>query len=544
MNDELLSVLEHIEREKGIKKEVLFQAIEAALISAARKVLGKKDTEGITAKIDHETCEIKIYNGDEEIRSAEFGRISAQTAKQVIIQKIREAERDVIFEDYTERIGTLVSGNVHRFERGAIVVDLGKTEAVLPRREQCQKERYRQGERIRGYILRVERTPKGPEIVLSRTHPGLVKRLFEIEVPEISDGIVEIKGIAREAGERSKIAVSSKEEKVDAVGACVGMRGSRVKNVVKELYGERVDIVRWNSEIKEFVKAAISPAEVAEVRIDTDTNRIELMVENDQLSLAIGKHGQNVRLASKLVGCEIDIRSKVDAKEKEALAKKLNLSKLAGVGKKTAEDLKKAGFDTVPKIAAAKAAELLGVPGVGAKTAEKLVASAKEMIADISKKMESIKQARREQDQKEKVEEAAKEIAEAEKAEEAAKEVIEAEKAEEATKEDGEAEKTEEATKEDGEAEKTEEVVKEAAEEEKAEETTKEAAEEEKSEEVAKEDDETEKVKEAKKETKEPAIKKEPETEDEDEEPQKDAEADEKKDGDGDSPKDNDTKEE
>src|SRR3989338_3102103 len=244
MNEELIAVLEHIEREKGIDKELLFQAIESALVSAARKILGNKEAE-VTVSIDRDTAEIKIMSDGKEINSAEFGRIAAQTAKQVIIQKIREAERDIVLEDYQKRINSITSGSVHRFEKGDIIIDLGKTEAILPRSQQCPRERYKQGDRIRAYIMEVSKTAHGPQITLSRSDAAFVRKLFEIEVPEITEGIVEVKAIAREAGERTKLAVWSKDEKVDAVGACVGMRGSRVKDIVRELHGERVDIVRW-----------------------------------------------------------------------------------------------------------------------------------------------------------------------------------------------------------------------------------------------------------------------------------------------------------
>ncbi|MFA5500965.1 MAG: transcription termination factor NusA, partial [Candidatus Omnitrophota bacterium] len=290
MNEELLTILDHIEREKGIDKELLFKAIESALASAAKKIIGNKEAE-VEAVIDRQTGEISIMSEGKSIKSAEFGRIAAQTAKQVIIQKIREAERDIVLEDYTKRIGTIVNGSVHRFEKGDIIIDLGKTEAVLPRAQQSQGERYKQGDRIRAYILEVNKTAHGPQIILTRSDTAFVKKLFEIEVPEIMDGIVEIRSIAREPGERTKIAVWSKDEKVDAVGACVGMRGSRVKDIVNELRGERVDIVRWSDDTKEYVKAALSPAEPLEITIDKANKRAAVTVADDQLSIGIGKHG-------------------------------------------------------------------------------------------------------------------------------------------------------------------------------------------------------------------------------------------------------------
>ena len=398
MNEELLTVLEHIEREKGISKEYLFAAIESALASAAKKILGNKEAD-VTAVIDRKTGEIKMLSEGKEIKSAEFGRIAAQTAKQVIIQKIREAERDIIHDDYQKRVGTIASGSVHRFEKGDIVVDLGKTEGILPRSQQCPKERYKQGDRVRSYILEVSKTSHGPQVVLSRSDAMFVKKLFEIEVPEIIEGIVEIRAIVREAGDRTKIAVFSKDEKVDPVGACVGMRGSRVKDIVRELQGERVDIVRWSDDLKEYVKAALNPVEITEMKIDKTNKKISLVVPDDQLSMGIGRHGQNIRLASKLIGWDIDIRGK-EAKSKEALeaasrelgggtvetaetgdaksaAGGTSVSELEGVGPKTAKALSAAGYDTVEKIKGVSVEDLTKIDGVGPKTAEKIIKSAK-----------------------------------------------------------------------------------------------------------------------------------------------------------------------
>ncbi|MFC1576135.1 transcription termination factor NusA [Candidatus Omnitrophota bacterium] len=398
MNSEILTILDSIEREKGIPKEVLFEAIELALVSAAKKIVGKDETD-ITVTIDRESGQIKVKDGKKPIESSEFGRIAAQTAKQVIMQKIREAEREIIFDDYHKRVGAIVTGSVHRFERGNIVVNLGKTEAILPKSQQCHSERYKQGERIRAFVLEVTKTNRGPQIVLSRTSVTFVKKLFEQEVPEITEAIVEIKEIAREPGERTKMAVHSKDEKVDPVGACVGMRGNRVKDIVKELHGEKIDIVRWNSDITEYLKAAISPAEVSELRIDKERKSIEVVVKTDQLSIAIGKHGQNVRLASKLVGWELDIRpeeeetgekksaaklaaeAKLGEKPKKKVKKVASVKSLDGVGKKAETTLIAAGLDTVEKIAASTVEILAKLEGIGKKTAEKIIASAKEKEA-------------------------------------------------------------------------------------------------------------------------------------------------------------------
>jgi transcription termination/antitermination protein NusA len=382
MNGELLSVLEHIEREKGISRDILIDAVESALLSAARKVIGQKDEEDISVKMDPETGEIKVFAAGKEIKSAEFGRIAAQTAKQVIIQKIREAERDVIFEEFHTRKGTIVTGGVHRFEKGNIIVDLGKVEAILPRSEILPRERYKQGERVRAYVTSVERTPKGSAVMLSRKDEGMIKRLFELEVPEITDGIVEIKSIAREPGDRTKIAVTSKEEKIDSVGACVGMRGQRVKNIVSELQGEKIDIVRYSDDIREYIKAALSPAEIAQIKVDKELKKAEVLVEDDQLSLAIGRHGQNVKLASRLVGYTIDVkgRSNLEEKQRAKQESELSISDLPGVGKKAEEALISAGYKTIDDIAKSTLDTLTEVKGIGKKTAEKILASAKELI--------------------------------------------------------------------------------------------------------------------------------------------------------------------
>lgn len=405
-NSELLSVLENIEREKGINKEYLFKAIESAMSSAAKKIIGSKEAD-VTAVIDRSTGVIRIISEGKELRSAELGRIAAQTAKQVIMQKIREAERDIIFDDYHKRVGSLTNGTVHRFEKGDIIIDLGKTEAVLPKSQQSPKDRYKQGDRVRAYVLEVNKTSHGPQIVLSRSDAAFVKKLFEIEVPEIADGIVEVKSVAREAGERTKFAVWSKDEKVDAVGACVGMRGQRVKDIVRELQGERVDIIRWSDDLKEYVKAAVAPAETSDIKIDKENKKIEVVVADDQLSIGIGKHGQNIRLASKLVGWEMDIRGKEDKVraifgEKtgaaqagssageveagtEAVAQgaqpenvNIGIKDLDGVGPKIERALITAGYDTVEKIKSLTIEDLVQVEGIGKKTAEKIVNSAKE----------------------------------------------------------------------------------------------------------------------------------------------------------------------
>ena len=321
MENELLTILEQLERDKGISKETLIEAVESAVVSAARKIWTVNKEEDIKVVLDRKTGKITAWAGQEEIHSSEFGRIAAQTAKQVVIQKIREAEKDVIFNEYNARIGQIISGAVYRFERGNIIVDLGKAEALIPRSEQSNKEEFRQGERIRAYLLEVRRDIRGPQIVLSRTNVNFVKRLFDLEVPEIYEGIIEIKAIARDPGERTKIAVFSKDEKIDCVGACVGMRGSRVKTIVTELHGEKIDIVRYSDDIKEYIQAALSPAEISQMQLISEEKRVNIIVDEDQLSLAIGKYGQNVRLASKLVGWELDIYSAKQWEEKHKASK-------------------------------------------------------------------------------------------------------------------------------------------------------------------------------------------------------------------------------
>jgi len=411
MSQELLAIIEQIEREKGIKKEVLVSAIESALLSAAKKVIDIKPEEELKIQLDMNTGKIRAFRNNEEITSLDFGRIAASTARQVIIQKMREAEKDVVFNEFQGRVGEIVSGTVYRFEKGNIVVDLlGKAEGVLLKREQSPKEEFKQGQRIRAYVVEVRKEARGAQIILSRTHPNLVKKLFELEVPEIYEGIVEIKSISRQAGERTKIAVWSKNEKVDSVGACVGMRGNRVRNIVNELQGEKIDIVRYNDDIREYTKAALSPAEVSEIKLDKEHQKATVIVADDQLSLAIGKHGQNVRLASRLIGWELDIRTKTQAavealglkeppkeaaaeekakvevqatdekkKKRKAKKKEASLEELPGVGEKTLGLLKESGIKTIDDILKAKAEGLTQIKGIGEKKAEKLIQEAKKL---------------------------------------------------------------------------------------------------------------------------------------------------------------------
>lgn len=403
---ELLNILEQLERDKGIKKEILIEAVESAVASSAKKLLTVDKDEEIKAVVNTKTGKLTVYAGEQEIRSSEFSRIAAQTAKQVIIQKIREAKKDVIFSEYQERIGEIISGSVYRFEKGNIIIDLGKTEAYIPKREQSSREDFRQGDRIRAYVLDVKRDNKGPQIILSRFRTNFIKRLFQLEVPEILEGIVEIKAISRDAGERTKISVYSKDEKIDSVGACVGMRGSRVKNIVMELQGEKIDIVRFSSDIKEYIQAALSPAEISQIQLHYDDKKANIIVADDQLSLAIGKRGQNVRLASQLVGWELDLFSfeqwrelqeQLEASEnfqgqekeqeegtdgQEAQSESTRISDLTGIGPKMVEQLQESGFDTLEKIAEAGAEDLTQVKGLGKIKAQKMIDEAIKMLKE------------------------------------------------------------------------------------------------------------------------------------------------------------------
>jgi N utilization substance protein A len=420
MSQELLAIIEQIEREKGIKKEVLIEAVESALLSATRKVIDIKPDEELRVKLDPVNGKIHAFRNNEEITSIDFGRIAASTARQVIIQKIREAEKDVVFNEFQTKVNEIVSGTVYRFEKGNIIVDLlGKAEGALLKREQSPKEEFRQGQRIRAYLLEVRKDPKGTQIILSRTHPNLVRKLFELEVPEIYEGIVEIKSISRQPGERTKISVSSKNERVDAKGACVGMRGNRVRNIVNELQGEKIDIVSFREDIREYIKESLSPAQVSEIKLDKENSKAEVIVADDQLSLAIGKHGQNVRLASRLIGWELDIRTKdtagkesrkpeaaaalkdeqvlkpakeqkkkktaakPDAALKTAKATAGLLADLPGVGQKAIANFKEAGINNLQDLLDCGIEGLVKIKGIGDKKAEKLISEAKKLTGKI-----------------------------------------------------------------------------------------------------------------------------------------------------------------
>jgi N utilization substance protein A len=305
MNQELLRHVDSISRDKNIDKESIFLDIEAALLSAARKFYGEVDD--VSAAIDRMTGDISVSKGGTLIDYREFGRIAAQTAKQVLIQKIRENERTSIYDEYAERKGQIITGSVARFEGGVLVVNLGRSEGFLPRSEQIPGETHNNGDRIRCLVLDVRDAGNQVKIILSRSHPDFIRRLFELEVPEVQERVIEVKALAREAGYRTKIAVTSIDTKVDAVGACVGVRGSRIKNIVDELGGEKIDIVRWNDSSQILITNSLKPAEIVETSLNFELNRATVVVKEDQLSLAIGKRGQNVRLAARLTGWDIDI---------------------------------------------------------------------------------------------------------------------------------------------------------------------------------------------------------------------------------------------
>ena len=307
MSQELVRIVDNIAHDKNIDRESVFADLEEAMVSAVRKHFGEPDSE-ITVRIDRTTGEVAAFKDDEQIDIKQLGRIPAQTAKQVMIQKIKADERDSIYAEFVQRKGEIVSGSVVRYESGTLIINLDhRTEGFMPKAEQIMGQTHRPGERIRCLILDVREVASQVKIILSRTHPDFIRRLFEMEVPEIAENIIEIRALAREAGYRTKVAVASLDDKVDPVGACVGVRGSRIKNVVDELGGEKIDIVRWNDSSQVLIANALMPARVSEIALCFELGKATVVVDEDQLSLAIGKHGQNVRLAARLTGWDIDI---------------------------------------------------------------------------------------------------------------------------------------------------------------------------------------------------------------------------------------------
>jgi transcription termination/antitermination protein NusA len=394
MNSDLLAVLDYMEREKGIKREVLLDAVSSALLTAAKKSVGP--ARDLRVSIDPKSGEItahatlvvvdEVHNihdeinlsrarkmkpdvapGDQlevEVTPEGFGRIAAQTARQAILQRIRQAEKEMIYDEFKDRAGEIVGGTVRRFERSDVVVDLGKFEAVMPSRERVATEDYNIGDRVRAYVVAVENSNRGPEIIISRSHPNFVRRLFEVEVSEIADRTVEIKAIAREAGYRTKIAVWSSDDKVDPVGACVGMRGSRVKNIVRELNQEKVDIIRWSPDPREFVVEALKPAKIKSLTLDTDRHAINITVDEDQLSLAIGRRGQNARLTARLTGWEINIskdESATQAFEQKIAQAITTLAKSLKIDEETARSLARAGVNSIEGILEVDPEDIAGI---------------------------------------------------------------------------------------------------------------------------------------------------------------------------------------
>jgi N utilization substance protein A len=467
MNRELLAVIEQIGREKGIDSQKIASAVEMAVQTAAKKRYGAN--ENVQVRLDRQTGEIEVVSlrkvvetvenpkaevslkeaksvdagaelGDEIgllLETGDFGRIAAQTAKQIIFQRVREAEWEAVYKEYAGRQGEMVNGIVLGHERRNYIVEVGKTEALLPVSEQAPRENYRRGDRLRALLLEVKKSAKGPQIILSRTHPNFVSELFKLEVPEVAEKIVEIKGIVREPGDRTKIAVNSKDKAVDPVGACVGVKGSRVQAVVRELRGEKIDIIAWNADPRVFIGEALNPAAVEKVGIDEEKKTALVVVSDHQLSLAIGKNGQNVRLAAKLTGWKIDImgeteyekeraqeraeeieeaiaqehraQAEAEAKQKardveraaadaaagspaagsEGGGKEEGLIDLPGIGKKLLEALTAGGFDSIEKIAAATKEQLMEVPKIGEKTAERILSAAQGRLQGQGKKAES-----------------------------------------------------------------------------------------------------------------------------------------------------------
>ena len=410
MNNELLAVFEYMERERKLDRETLIELVESALQVAGRKSIGR--VRDLRIAIDRKTLEIKAFasiqvvdfvrNRQEEISLGEaqakypgkewklgdlieievtprnFGRIAAQTAKQAIIQKLRMAEKDKVYAIYKDHVGDIVTGTVRRFDRSDVFIDLGDAEGVMPGKERVPSEEYQIGDRIRFLLLNLDAQAQGTQLTLSRANPDFIKKLFELEVSEIADGTVEIKGIAREAGFRTKIAVHSNDEKVDPVGACVGLRGQRVKNIVRELSGEKVDIVKWSTDIKTFVTNSLAPAKLLRLDVGELENAVKVIVEADQLSLAIGKKGQNARLTAKLTGWKIDVqKDEADITFEEKIARATaQLAAIEGIGQENAARLVAAGFLTLEGILAAEIQDLVDVEGFDADTAGQVRAAA------------------------------------------------------------------------------------------------------------------------------------------------------------------------
>jgi N utilization substance protein A len=414
MNAEMLTMLDYLERERGISRDVLVEAISGALLTASKKAFAiarelridiNPKTGDIRAfakplvveKVENQHDEIALAKarlfkpdvqvGEEieiEVTPKDFGRIAAQTARQAIMQRIRQIEKDMIYEEFKDRAGEIVSGTVRRFERSDVIIDLGRFEAVMPSRERVPTEEYSVGDRIRAYVVAVENGTRGPEIVLSRSHPNFVRRLFEVEVSEIADRTVELKAIAREAGARTKVAVHSSDDKVDPVGACVGMRGARVKNIVRELNNEKVDIIRWHADPVELVKEALKPAKIHSIRLDQGAKKIYVTVGKEELSQAIGRRGQNARLTAKLTGWDIDIdedKSREQAFESQKAQAAHSLADQLGITQEQADVLTKSGMNSVDVIVDCEPSDIAGVLGSDLETASRILEAAKARAA-------------------------------------------------------------------------------------------------------------------------------------------------------------------
>jgi len=423
MLPDLNRVIEQVSKEKGIDRQIIVEALKDAMLSAAKRTYGidkKIEAQWNTEIGEVELFEIRtvvdhVQDPENEVTLAEarrsmdpeaeigdellaklppekFGRIAAQAAKQNIIQRVRDAERDSIFKEFKNRKAELATGTVQRFEKKNIIVNLGRADAILPEKEQIPRERYRQGDRIRAYIVDVELSSRGPQIILSRTHPGLLIELFRQEVPEIYEGIVEVKGAAREPGGRAKFAVTSHDSDVDPVGACVGMRGTRVQAVVQELRNEKIDIVEWTADPAEYVCRALAPAKVSRIILDEDEHAMEVIVPDDQLSLAIGKKGQNVRLASRLTGWKLDVRSESEA-EDEARRARASLTAIPELGDVTAELLYQYGFKSAEELAASDEDTVAEVDGVGPERATGILTAAREHVARVQAEAEAAAEA-------------------------------------------------------------------------------------------------------------------------------------------------------
>jgi transcription termination/antitermination protein NusA len=411
MNSELIAMLDYLERERSIKREVLVEAISSALLTASKKNF-TSGTRELRIDIDPKSGAIRalakliavervqnphdeiliskaraiksgIQAGEEvevEVTPRDFGRIAAQAARQAINQRIRQIEKDMIYEEFKDRAGEIVSGTVRRFEKSDVILDLGKFEGTMPSRERVVTEEYSVGDRLRAYVVAVDNASRGPEIILSRSHPNFVRRLFEIEVSEIADRTVELKAIAREAGYRTKVAVHSADPKVDPVGACVGMRGARVKNIVRELNNEKVDIIRWDPDPLKFAAAALKPANIRSLSLDEATHTVHVLVGKDDLSLAIGKRGQNARLTSKLTGWDVDIEEDKTAEqvlESQKAQAAHSMAEALGISEDEAQTLAAGGMNSIEVILTADAEDIAGLLGCDVGKGQKILDAAR-----------------------------------------------------------------------------------------------------------------------------------------------------------------------